>query len=108
MAFDRDVSANAPAIGAAAVCKRVLRVIISILLESSLAEGRARLKEQILAPLRLAFSEHAHQMAAGMQAERLGLAGQFHAGLFGSAAALPVIATVAAGHQIFPGRFTGA
>src|SRR5471032_2710465 len=61
------------------------------------------LEEQILPPLRLALSKHAHQVAAGVQAEGLGLACQFHAGFFGSAAALPVIAPVAASNQVFPG-----
>ena len=34
MAFEREVRANAPAMGAAAVCRRVLRVIIPFLLEN--------------------------------------------------------------------------
>lgn len=47
-------------------------------------------------------------MTAGVEAERAGLAGEFHAGLLGCPAAFAVVAVVTAGHKIFPGRFAGA
>src|SRR5271157_3206001 len=64
--------------------------------------------EQIFPPLRVTLAEHAHQVAAGVQAERPGLAREFHARLFRSAAAFPVVARMAAGHQVLPGGFAGA
>ena len=51
-----------------------------------------RLEKQIFAPLLFAFAEQAHEVAAGMQAEWLGLAGQLHAGFFRGSAAFAVIA----------------
>src|SRR5215469_3937534 len=62
-------------------------------------------EEEVLVPLSFALSEHPHQVAAGVQTERLGLAGQLHAGLLRGAVALYVVAGVAAGYQILPGRF---
>lgn len=47
-------------------------------------------------------------MAAGMEAERAGLAKQFHTCFFRCAASFAIVTTVAAGDQILPGGFTGA
>ena len=65
-------------------------------------------EEQILTPLLFTFAQQSHEMTAGMQAEGLGLAGQFHPGFFRRAATLAVVAGMAAGHQIFPGGFARA
>ena len=64
--------------------------------------------EQVLAPLRIALTEHAHQVAAGMQAEWARLPGQAHAGLFGRPAAFAVVAGMAARNQVLPGGFACA
>src|ERR1019366_1365975 len=64
--------------------------------------------EQVLPPLGVALAQHAHQVPAGVQAERPRLPHQFHAGFLGSPAALAVVARVTAGHQVLPRRFTGA
>src|ERR1035438_8967468 len=71
------------------------------------APSRRSIK-QILPPLRFAVAEHAHEVAAGMQAERPRLPQQLHAGLFRSPAALVIVAGVATGHQVLPGRLAGA
>src|ERR1035438_10278826 len=71
------------------------------------APSRRSIK-QILPPLRFAVAEHAHEVAAGMQAERPRLPQQLHAGLFRSPAALVIVAGVATGHQVLPCGFAGA
>src|SRR5579883_3642133 len=64
--------------------------------------------KQILAPLGVALAQHAHQVAARVEAERPRLPGQFHPGFLRGAAALAVIARMAAGHQVLPCRLAGA
>src|ERR1035441_1334271 len=51
--------------------------------------------KQILPPLFITLAEQAHEMAAGVEAERPWLPGQFETGFFRRAAALFVIAVVA-------------
>src|SRR5258708_37511944 len=68
----------------------------------------AELVEQILLPLVVALGEQTHQVAAGMQAEGPGRAGELHAGLLGRAAALAVVAEMAARDEILPGGLAGA
>src|SRR6266853_1535609 len=55
------------------------------------ANRRSSIK-QILPPLLIALAQQAHQMPAGVQAERTRLAGQLEPGLFRRATAFPVIA----------------
>src|SRR5579883_1669904 len=69
---------------------------------------RYGLVKQVFAPLGVAFAEHSHQMAAGVEAERTGLTGELHACLLRRSAALAVIARMAAGDEVFPRGLTGA
>ena len=64
--------------------------------------------KQVFSPLRFAVAQHAHQVPAGMQAERPRLPQQLHARFLRSPAAFAIVAEVAARHQVFPGRFAGA
>src|SRR5260370_26540915 len=68
----------------------------------------AELVEQVFLPLVVALGEQTHQVAAGMQAEGPGRAGELHAGLLGRAAALAVVARMAARDEILPGGLAGA
>ncbi len=54
--------------------------------------------EQVFSPLRVALGEEAHQVAAGVQAERPRRPDELEAGFLGSAAALLVVAVMAARH----------
>lgn len=59
--------------------------------------------KQILPPLGIGPADHAHDVAAGMQAEGAGLAQQAHVDLAQQVIALAVIAGMAAGDQVLPG-----
>ena len=64
--------------------------------------------KQILAPLFVALAEQAHQVTAGVEAERAWRAKEFHAGLFGCAIALSIVTPMTTGDQIFPSGLAGA
>src|SRR5689334_12307503 len=64
--------------------------------------------KQVFAPLRVPLAQHTHQMTAGVQAERTGLACELHSSLVGSAIALAIVARMTERHKILPGRLTGA
>jgi hypothetical protein len=63
------------------------------------------LVEQIFPPLIVALAQQAHQMAAGVKAERPGGARQAHPGFLRRPASLAIVAMMAAGHQILPSSF---
>src|SRR5258708_34029162 len=62
------------------------------------------LVKQILTPPLVAVSDQTHELPGGMQRKRPGPPGQLQASLFRGPGALPVVAAVAASHQIFPRR----
>ena len=64
--------------------------------------------EEVFAPLVVAAAQQAHQVTAGMEAERARLAKEFHARFFRGAAALTIVAAVATGDQILPGGLAGS
>src|SRR5579863_5331789 len=45
-----------------------------------------------------------HQLARSVKRERAGASGKFYTGFLRSAVPFPVVALIAAGHQILPGR----
>src|SRR6516162_1867038 len=65
-------------------------------------------EEQILLPLRIRPSHQSHDVAARMQVKRTRLAVQPHVALVRHHIALPAIAVVAAGDEVFPGRSSAA
>src|SRR5712691_5782522 len=67
-----------------------------------------RFIEEILAPGFVSAAEIAHDLAIHVQRERARPAQQMHPRLFRRAIALAVIATLAASHQIVPGRLAAA
>src|ERR1022692_1470016 len=64
--------------------------------------------EQILPPLLVALAQQPHQMPAGVQTERPRLPRQLHPRFLRRAVALPVVARIAARHQILPIGFARA
>src|SRR5262245_9409842 len=72
------------------------------------APGVRDLVKEVLPPLRIALSEHTHEVATGVQTEWARLPQQLHAGFIGRAIALAIVAGIAAGHQVLPRRFSGA
>lgn len=59
--------------------------------------------EEILAPLLVGASDHAHDMTAGVQAEGARLPHQTHVDFAQQVVAFAVIAGMAARYKIFPG-----
>src|SRR5256885_5157320 len=93
------------------------RTFITILLTpSDLASSSARAQlcaavrfiEKILAPGFVGAAEVAHDLAIHVQRKRARPAQQMHPRLFRCAIALAMIAALAAGHQIVPGRLSAA
>ena len=64
--------------------------------------------EQILLPLGIGASHHAHDVAAGVQIEGVRLGHQLQVGFAGQHVALATIAGVAAGDEVFPARRSAA
>src|SRR5258708_33289701 len=62
------------------------------------------LVKQILTPPLVAVSDQTYELPGGMQRKRPGPPGQLQPILFRGPVALPVVAAVAASHQIFPRR----
>ena len=66
--------------------------------------GLKRLVEKVLAPFLVTMADEAHQLARSVESERARAALKFQAGFFRGAITFTIVATVAASHQIFPGR----
>src|SRR5208283_1297993 len=60
--------------------------------------------EQILPPAFVAMPDQPHQLARGVQGKGSRLARKFKSSFFRRPITFVVVAAVAAGHQIFPGR----
>src|SRR5258707_5529684 len=67
-------------------------------------EGPKSLIKKILTPAFVAMSNKAHELARGMQGKRPGPASQFQPRLLRGTVSLAVVAAIAAGHQVLPGR----
>jgi hypothetical protein len=54
------------------------------------------------------MTDKPHQLARSVKRERPGAPSEFYARFFGSAIAFSVVALIATGHQVFPGRSAAA
>src|SRR5258708_29761166 len=71
---------------------------------SAVSAGCKLLIKKVLTPPVVAVPDHPHQLPRSVQGKGTGPPGEFKAGFLRSAVALAVVAAIAAGHQIFPGR----
>lgn len=72
------------------------------------SEAKKKLIKKIFAPLLVAETDEAHQLARSVEREGPGASLELEPGFFGSAVAFAIVARIAAGNEILPRRAAAA